>query len=135
MFLQSGFLVAANNTHQCLYHLQNITEVIIAGNVLNQLKRQTNHLTVVEFYTVVMLLTVILIIIIISLSPPHSFIPDLKPPFSANPSHRSPSFSSSGLNIHGFPGLFTVTSEHIHFLLFKVFFCFTLFSCRFRAVN
>jgi len=87
MLLQRGFLVAANNTHQCLYHLQNITEVIIAGNILNQLKRQTSHLTV-EFYTVVMLLTVILIIIS-SLSPPHSFIPDLKPPFSANPSHRS----------------------------------------------
>ena len=27
----------------------------------------------------------------------HSFIPVLKPPFSANPSHCSPSFSSSGL--------------------------------------
>jgi len=34
-----------------------------------------------------MLLTFILIIISIQ-SPPHSFIPGLKPSFSANPSHR-----------------------------------------------
>jgi len=45
------------------------------------------HLTV-ESYTVVMLLTFILIIIPIP-SPPHSFIPGLKPYFSVNPSHRS----------------------------------------------
>jgi len=37
----------------------------------------------VESYTVVMLLTVILIIIITNPSPPHSFIPRLKPSFSA----------------------------------------------------
>ena len=42
-------------------------------------------------------LTVILIIIISFLSPTLSFIPDLKPPFSANPSHCSLSFSFSGL--------------------------------------
>jgi len=42
------------------------------------------HLTV-EAYTVVRLLTVILIISS-SPSPPHSFIPGLKPFFSANPS-------------------------------------------------
>jgi len=40
--------------------------------------------------------TVILIIIGIP-SPTDSFIPGLKPSFSANPSHRSLSFSSSGL--------------------------------------
>ena len=40
--------------------------------------------------------TVILIIIGIP-SPTHSFIPGLKPSFSANPSLRSLSFSSSGL--------------------------------------
>ena len=45
------------------------------------------HLTV-ESYTVVMLLTFILIIIGIP-SPTHSFVIDLKPYFSANPSHRS----------------------------------------------
>jgi len=39
--------------------------------------------------------TFILIIIGIP-SPTHSFIPGLKPPFSANPSHRSLSFFSSG---------------------------------------
>ena len=42
----------------------------------------------IEFYTVVMLLTFILVIMSIP-SPPHSFIPDLKPSFSANPFHRS----------------------------------------------
>jgi len=53
------------------------------------------HLTA-ESYTVVMLQTVIFIIISFP-SPTHSFIPGLKPSFSANPSHRSLSFSSSGL--------------------------------------
>jgi len=70
------------------------------------------HLTI-EFCTVVMLLTFILIIINIS-SPHHSFIPGLKPPFSANPSHCSlPCLFPDWL--HGFPGLFTDTSEHIRF--------------------
>jgi len=32
------------------------------------------------------------------------------------------------------PQTFTVTSEHIRFY-FLVFLCFTLFSCRFRAVD
>jgi len=41
---------------------------------------------IILFYTVFMLLTYILISIP---SPPHSFIPGLKPSFSANPSHRS----------------------------------------------
>jgi len=60
-------------------------------------------------------LTVILIII----SCP-SFIPDLKPSFSANPSHCSLSFSS-GLTTW-ISRTFTVTSEHIrfYFLLFSV---------------
>jgi len=46
-----------------------------------------------------------------------SFIPDLKPSFSANPFHSSLSFSSSGLT-------FTVTSEHIRFY-FLVFLFYT----------
>jgi len=55
------------------------------------------HLTV-QSYSVIMLLTFIFIIIIISMpSPTHSFIPGLKPSFTANPSHCSLSFSSSGL--------------------------------------
>jgi len=66
-----------------------------------------------------MLLTVILIIIIISFpSPTHCFIPGLKPFFSANPFHRSLSFSSSDL-----PD-FTVTSEHTRFY-FLVFLFYT----------
>ena len=38
-------------------------------------------------------------------------------PFSANPSHCSPSFLLLKYSLHGFPGLFTVISEHICFLL------------------
>ena len=59
------------------------------------------------------------LIIISILSPFHSFIPVLKPSFSANPSHRSLSFLLQDW-LHGFLGLF---SEHIHFLLcsFSVF--------------
>ena len=37
--------------------------------------------------------------------------------------------------LHGFPGLFTVISGHICFLLFVFSSVFTLFSCRFRAVD
>ena len=64
------------------------------------------------------------------LSPSHSFIPGSKPSFSANPSHRSLSFILHDWP-HGFPGLFTDTSEHIRFY----FFCFRLLSGWFRAVD
>ena len=37
--------------------------------------------------------------------------------------------------LHGFPGLFTVISGHICFLLLVFSPVFTLFSCRFRAVD
>ena len=47
---------------------------------------------------------------------PLTFIPGLKPSFSANPSHRSPFFLLQD-SLHGFPKLFTVISEHICFLL------------------
>jgi len=57
------------------------------------------------------------------ISPTISFIPDLKPSFSANPSHRSLSFSSSGLTTW-IPQTFTVTSEHIRFY-FLVFLFYT----------
>jgi len=59
-------------------------------------------------------------------SPTHSFIPGLKPSFSANPSHCSPSFLLLKYLLRGFPGLFTVISEHICFVLFVVF-CFYTF--------
>ena len=73
----------------------------------------------------VMLLTFILIIISIP-SPPHSFIPGLKPSFFVNPSHRCLPFLLPDW-LHGFPGLFTDTSVHIRFLLFS-FFLFSTFS-------
>ena len=59
-------------------------------------------------------------------SPTHSFFPGLKPSFSANPSHCSPSFLLLKYLLHGFPGLFIVISGHICFLLF-VFFLFLHF--------
>ena len=49
---------------------------------------------------------------------PHSFIPGLKPSFSANPFHRSLPFLLQDW-LHPFPGLFTDTSEHILLLLFS----------------
>ena len=64
--------------------------------------------------------------------PLHSFIPDLKPSFSANPSHHS-FFSFSGLT-PWIPGLFIDTSEHIRFLLIS-FSVFLLFTCWFHAVD
>ena len=70
-----------------------------------------------------MLLTVILIIIS-RLSPTHSFIPGLKPSFSANSSHSSLPFLLQAW-LCGFPRLFTVTSEHIRFLLFRFFLFYT----------
>ena len=87
-----------------------------------------------------MLLTFILIIISIP-SHPHFFIPGLKPSFSANPSHRSPSFSSS-------PGLISRIPRIVYRYVWaspffttkkwkqkKNYFCFPLFSCWFRAVD
>jgi len=70
--------------------------------------------------------TVILTIIWYSITPTHSFIPGLKPSFSANPSHCSPFFLLLKYSLRGFPGLFTVISEHI-FLLLLVFFPFLHF--------
>jgi len=67
-----------------------------------------------------MLLTTVILIIIINFpSPAHSFIPGLKPSLSANPSHHSFSFSSSGLTTWKLT--FTATSEHIRFFTFYSF--------------
>jgi len=60
-------------------------------------------------------------------SPLYSFIPGLKPSFSANHSHYSlPCLPPDWLD--GFPGLFTNTSEHIRFyfsvFLFSTFYFF-----------
>ena len=51
--------------------------------------------------------------------PLHSLTPGLKLSFSANPSYHSLSFSSSGLTTWILQ-TFTVTSEHIRFLLFSL---------------
>ena len=55
---------------------------------------------------------------------PHSFIPGLKPSFSANPSHRSLPFFFRTDYMNS-PRLFTVTSEHVPFLLFSFFLFFS----------
>ena len=64
-----------------------------------------------------------------------SYFRGLKPSFSVNPSDCSPSFLVLKYLLRGFPGLFTVTSEHICFRVLVFFPVFTLFSCRFRAVD
>ena len=79
-------------------------------------------------YCTFMPLTVVLIILSFP-SPTLSFIPDLKPSFSANPSHCSLSFSSSGLTTW-FPRLLLLLLS-----FFFLVFCFTLFSCCFREVD
>ena len=72
-----------------------------------------------------------------SLSPRSSLTTSLplKPSFSAQPSHCSPSFSSSALTTRITRGLFTDACYHNVFFYFLVFFCFPLFSCWFRAVK
>jgi len=50
---------------------------------------------------------------------PHFYVPGLKPSFYANPSHLLVSLLVLLQDcLHGFPGLFTDTSEHTPFLLF-----------------
>ena len=71
-----------------------------------------------ESYAVVILLTFILIILSIP-SPPRSFIPGLNLPFSANPTNRSLPFLLLQDGLHGFPLLFTDTSEYIRFFTFS----------------
>ena len=71
----------------------------------------------VEFYSAVMLLTFILIIISI----PSIFHSRLKTYIFYNPSHRSLPFLLQDW-LHGFPGLFTDTSQQIRFLLFSFLF-------------
>ena len=60
-------------------------------------------------------------------SPTHSFSLGLKPSFAANLSHCSPSFLLLKYLLGGFPGLFTVSSKHICFLLLVVFLLFLHF--------
>ena len=64
--------------------------------------------------------------------PLHSFTPGLKLSFP-NPSHCSLPFLLLEW-LHGFPGLFTDTSEHIHFYFLLLFF-FHFFSFWFHMVN
>jgi len=76
-----------------------------------------------------MLLTFILIIISIP-SAPDSFIPDLKPFFSANPPRRSLPFYFRTEYMDSPDCLLLLLSISVFY-----FFCFYTFSCRFRAVD
>ena len=85
------------------------------------------HLTVESYTVFICQQSYLLLFGIPSLT--HSFFPDLKPSFSANPSNCSPSFLLIKYLLRGFPGLFTVISEHfcvmglemlIKFLFFTV---------------
>jgi len=77
---------------------------------------------------IVTLLVLTFIVIIISIpSSPHSFIPGLKPSFSANPSHHSLPFLQDRL--HGFPRLLNDTSEYIRILLFSFSTFWSLVPC------
>ena len=78
--------------------------------------------------------TVILIIIGIP-SPTHSFTLGLNPSFSANPPYRTLSFFSFEFHYMDFPDCLLLRLSISVFLLFSFFAVFTLFSCRFRAVD
>jgi len=67
-------------------------------------------------------------------SPTHSFILGLKPSFAANPFHRSPSFSFFRIHYMDSPDCLLLLLSIFCLLLFT-FSVFTLFSCRFRAVD
>jgi len=84
----------------------------------------TEHLTV-ESYTVIICQQSYLLFGIPS--PTHFFILGLKPSFSANPSHRCPSFFLLQNSLHRFPRFFTVISEHICFYFFNFFSVFLHF--------
>jgi len=100
-------------------------------------KRATDRAynTIKAFITHLYLPTVILTIIWYSITQ-SLFHSRMKPSFSANPSHCSPSFLLLKYSLHGFPGLFTVISEHFLNLFSTFSFSvFTLFSRPFRAVD
>jgi len=65
-----------------------------------------------------------------TLSASQSFIPGLEPSFSANPFYRSLRFLFQN-GLHGPPGMFTETSEHIR----SYFLVFSHFSFWFREVD
>ena len=95
--------LAFGGTGLCSYRVRGVAGICV------------EHLTV-ESYTVFICQQSCLLLFGI-LSRTHSFILGLKPPFSANPSNCSPSFLFLKYSLHGFPGLFTVISQHICFLL------------------
>ena len=98
-----------------------------------QLCRAFNCRFLYDHYLPTVILIVILIIIGIP-SPTHSFTLGLNPSFSANPTYPSLSFFLIQVSLYGFPRLFTLLLSIAVFLRFS-FSVFTLFSCRFRAVN
>jgi len=91
----------------------------------------TDHLTL-ESYTVFICQQSYLLLSGIP-SPTQSFIPGLKPSFSANPSHRSPSFFFFRIHYVDSPDCLLLFLSISVFYFY--FFCFYTFSSRFRAVD
>ena len=76
------------------------------------------------------------ILIITGIPPPtHSFTLGLNLSFSANPLYRSLSFFSFRIHYMDFPDCLLLLLSISVFLLLFFFSVFTLFSCRFRAVD
>ena len=118
---RSVFINISNNVPTCICHMtkRNILRISRCTKLFRQftlrywwhLCRAFNCRILYGLYLPTVILT------IIRCPPTHSFTPGLKPSFSANPSLCSPSFLLLKYSLHGFPGLFTVISEHICFLL------------------
>ena len=98
--------LAFGGTSLCSYHVRDVD-----GSC-------AKHLTVESYIMVIYAANSLILIIISFPSSTDSCISGLKPYFSANPSHHSLSVSSPGLTTWILQ-TFTVTSEHIHFLLFS----------------
>ena len=81
---------------------------------LNSGGRRRRRRILYDLYLPTVILTIILVF--------HHPLTLSFPSFSANPSHCSPSFLLLKYSLHGFPGLFTVISEHICFLLLVLLF-------------
>ena len=98
--------LAFGGTGQCSYHVRGVD-----GS-------RAEHLTV-ESYTVIICQQLSLLLFGFP-SPTHSFIPGLKPSFSANPSHRSPSFFFFRIHYMDSPDclLLLLSISVVYFLVF-----------------
>jgi len=128
-----------NHHPHCIQHVQKCVPFTISAAFACQRKILMFMLMITQFTWCGKIFTFMLAVLPLvpsthhsyHLSPPHSFTPGIKPSFSANPSHRSLPFLLPDWR-HGFPGLFTDTSEC---MFFSLVFIFPRFSCWFHAVD